>query len=322
MNEAGNRPTVSPFNRFNENMTLDPKALIPAAARMPMPANLFAGASSMLAARPREVLLFSNVKPNYSRVSVHHRFINCVCLESRGRIFVENRIYDLRPGQSILIFPYQPHYFTFFETEAIVWLFLSFEYDLPDDLAPLRNYPLGFNEACWQMVEKLVEGFDRWRRGGQEKGTEIVARLELLLALSLDMTRRGAPTDLCPAVSAKPLIRRVVQYVSRNIGQPLSIGEIAAHVRMSDSHLRKEFRDAMGLSLGEFIRRTRIQRACGLLHHTELRIGEIAESCGFASPYDFSRAFHKSIGMPPTDYRTATAAQETQNHDPYQPVGQ
>lgn len=43
--------------------------------------------------------------------------------------------------------------------------------------------------------------------------------------------------------------------------------------------------------LGEFVGELRLERARGLLRMSSVRIAEIADQCGFTSPYSFSRAF-------------------------------
>ena len=72
---------------------------------------------------------------------------------------------------------------------------------------------------------------------------------------------------------------------------------------LSPSHLRRVFREAMGVSFGQFMLQARINHAAALLHETRLSISEIAEASGFESLYAFSRAFKRSTGQAPTVFR-------------------
>jgi len=62
----------------------------------------------------------------------------------------------------------------------------------------------------------------------------------------------------------------------------------------------------------EYLRRLRLHRAATLLAAPDSRatITEVAESCGFADPTTFTRAFHREFGMLPREYR-ATESRAT-----------
>jgi AraC-like DNA-binding protein len=47
----------------------------------------------------------------------------------------------------------------------------------------------------------------------------------------------------------------------------------------------------------------RIEKAKEMLLYESYSIGEIAENCGFASIYAFSRAFKNIIGVAPSDFK-------------------
>jgi AraC-like DNA-binding protein len=51
------------------------------------------------------------------------------------------------------------------------------------------------------------------------------------------------------------------------------------------------------------LRQLRLEQACGLLRLGPQRVSEVAEQCGFASIYSFSRAFRLAYGVSPLAYR-------------------
>jgi transcriptional regulator GlxA family with amidase domain len=51
------------------------------------------------------------------------------------------------------------------------------------------------------------------------------------------------------------------------------------------------------------VQERRVQRAAELLARTTLSIDEIAERCGFANRYHFSRVFAQRMAAPPGRYR-------------------
>ena len=59
----------------------------------------------------------------------------------------------------------------------------------------------------------------------------------------------------------------------------------------------------MQKSLFEFIVEYRIKKAATILKATDEPIGQIAEIVGFNDSNNFSRTFHKIIGLSPSEYR-------------------
>ena len=49
--------------------------------------------------------------------------------------------------------------------------------------------------------------------------------------------------------------------------------------------------------------RFRMARAAQLLRENELSVGEVARSCGYPDPLTFSKAFKRTMGVTPSQYR-------------------
>jgi len=81
------------------------------------------------------------------------------------------------------------------------------------------------------------------------------------------------------------------------------IPDCAKELRMSTSHFRRCFREIFGSSPRAVHQQARMQKACALLVYTHLNISEISLQLGFSTVHNFSRAFHKAMGLSPTQYR-------------------
>jgi AraC-like DNA-binding protein len=68
-------------------------------------------------------------------------------------------------------------------------------------------------------------------------------------------------------------------------------------------NFRKRFRLKIGVSPGRYIINRRIDAACEMLRMSKTPISEIAFSLGYASPFEFSAQFKKTIGISPNHYR-------------------
>ena len=75
---------------------------------------------------------------------------------------------------------------------------------------------------------------------------------------------------------------------------------------VSHTYMTKIFKKHFGLSPNAYIIHKKIQYAKDLLKTREYTTADVAEASGFASPYYFSRAFKKSVGVPPSKYTAST----------------
>ncbi len=64
-------------------------------------------------------------------------------------------------------------------------------------------------------------------------------------------------------------INGIVDRITRNIAEPISMQEVAAELGMSESRFSRFFRRATGNSFTDFVNRVRINSACHLLMQTE-----------------------------------------------------
>jgi len=98
-------------------------------------------------------------------------------------------------------------------------------------------------------------------------------------------------------------VTQAKEFIEQHASEPLRLDQIARHARVSGKHLSKLFGKATGMTLREYVRRCRVERAGELLLQTDTRISEIAFACGFESIPNFNRVFRKVVGMSPSVFR-------------------
>jgi AraC-like DNA-binding protein len=103
------------------------------------------------------------------------------------------------------------------------------------------------------------------------------------------------------------LDRRVlngIRYMEKNIRDILISNEkLAGTGGMSVNAYARLFKDQTGYSPRKYLSRMRIEKACNLLHHSELSIDQIASACGFTDRYYFTRVFSQTMQTSPGAYR-------------------
>ena len=99
-------------------------------------------------------------------------------------------------------------------------------------------------------------------------------------------------------------LTRAGQFILTKFGQRLSLMDLAAAAGVSRQYLLKLFRNHRGTSPIRYLYQRRLCVAARQLTHTGLSIKEIAEYCGFANEFHFSRKFKETYGKSPRAWRS------------------
>jgi len=97
-------------------------------------------------------------------------------------------------------------------------------------------------------------------------------------------------------------LERLWQEVSENPARPWSVPALALAAHLSRSHLQARVRRIYACGVMEMVARQRMERATGLLLR-QLKLADVAEKVGYDSPFSFSRAFKRILGVSPENYR-------------------
>lgn len=102
-------------------------------------------------------------------------------------------------------------------------------------------------------------------------------------------------------------ISKVIEYLSLNFSQEISLSALADIVHFSDSHLSKSFKKETGITISQYIARLRCENAAQMLKDTELSVQEISNYVGYPDNNYFVKVFKKQYGVTPTAFRTESA---------------
>jgi AraC family transcriptional regulator len=105
-------------------------------------------------------------------------------------------------------------------------------------------------------------------------------------------------------------VHRAIEHVRerwRHALGPVTVHELASAASVSRGHLSRLFREHVGVGPVAAFERLRLARAATLLARTSLSVKAVADACGFASQYHFSRRFKDVFGIAPRTYRQLPA---------------
>ena len=97
-------------------------------------------------------------------------------------------------------------------------------------------------------------------------------------------------------------MQQVAFFLENYYWKEITLDSLAGMFFYSSGHLNSMFRKMTGKPIYRHLSEIRIMHAQKLLQEGQLMIKEIAERTGFADQLYFSRQFHKTVGMSPTDY--------------------
>ena len=101
-------------------------------------------------------------------------------------------------------------------------------------------------------------------------------------------------------------LRQAREMLIEHFSENLTLEQIATQVGVHPVHLASVFRQKYGCTVGEFVRRLRIEHACSAIIKGDLPLATIALEAGFADQSHFSKTFKIYTGMTPTTYKKAT----------------
>ncbi|MGA4844420.1 helix-turn-helix domain-containing protein [Streptomyces sp. G45] len=103
--------------------------------------------------------------------------------------------------------------------------------------------------------------------------------------------------------AAEQAVTRVISAMYENLGEEITIDDMAETAMFSKFHFTRMFKGMTGTSPGRFLSALRLQEAKRLLVSTELNIADISNIVGYQSVGTFSSRFKSSVGLAPTTYR-------------------
>jgi len=119
----------------------------------------------------------------------------------------------------------------------------------------------------------------------------------LVFDLIVSTTRAGRDVNGTPRWLA-----RVQEYLDSRFTETIRLSELARIAGVHASHVARVFRRTRGHTIGEYLRRRRVEHAATLLKEGSLSLAETAVTCGFHDQSHFTRVFKTFFRISPGQY--------------------
>jgi AraC-like DNA-binding protein len=144
------------------------------------------------------------------------------------------------------------------------------------------------------VLERMKREMDEKKEG---YGRVIENYLSILFSY---MLRRS----LLPEIfSSSNVWENLVQYISSNPDGELTLDALAKRCFYNPSYFSRVFKQKMGISVSEYVRERRMDKAKSLLQNTNKTVEKITEEVGYSDRSAFYHAFIKAFGCSPGEMR-------------------
>ena len=97
-------------------------------------------------------------------------------------------------------------------------------------------------------------------------------------------------------------VRQAMDYIAGHYAdENISIATIAEHLRVSEGHLSHVFKKQTGMTVTNYLTKTRIEAAMALLQTGRVKVYEAAAAVGYKDVTYFSATFKKLTGLSPSE---------------------
>ena len=97
-------------------------------------------------------------------------------------------------------------------------------------------------------------------------------------------------------------VQRMQDYIEKNQTEEISLSDLARASLFSPWYSYRLFREYLGLTPTEYIRKYRLTQAARQLLSGEIKVTDAAYNAGFSNVDTFTRAFYREFGLNPSDY--------------------
>ncbi|GLQ94055.1 AraC family transcriptional regulator [Dyella acidisoli] len=113
--------------------------------------------------------------------------------------------------------------------------------------------------------------------------------------------------------------QKVLAYIDAHLSEDLTVAQLSDMAAFSKHHFLRQFSDLFGMGVYKYVQLCRLKRASyQLAFRDDQPVTEIALDSGYDNAESFSRAFKKSAGQTPSEFRKQP--QWKPWHDTYEPL--
>ena len=222
-------------------------------------------------------------------------------LEGKGR-FIRNGVeQELHAGQGFLIIPNTTCLYIADEKEPWKYVYASFRG--ADDDALVHNAGLDENNVIFDfpLDEDMVRDIYAMHRAGKRneaRGYDVTGYFLLVMSRLVKAAKNAQGEG-----RGDYYVKLAKRFIEDHYSEPLTVANIAAHLRIDRTYLYRLFVQKEGTSPSAYLLDVRLNAATRMLENRGLSIREVAANAGFCNVSYFYKRFAEKHGTSPKQYR-------------------
>jgi len=177
--------------------------------------------------------------------------------------------------------------------------FLQQDSSFPHVISARTGIPAQIYDLIQQIAGELPAGTRRARLS-----VKTYLRMILIKLLNHYTVYRGSEGMFDVQQCRLERLRPLFNHLDERFSEPITLGEAASIVNMSQSHFLHFFKQVTGQSFVNYLNQFRVARAQALLAVTEKSIAEVSQEVGFCDQSYFGQVFRRFLHMTPREYKS------------------
>ncbi len=248
---------------------------------------------------------------NFNFLGEMHDFWECLyVIDGSICVSADERIHHLSAGDVIFHKPMELHKFYVTNKSGADLLIFSFnmEGNLCDEMKNKVSRP---DDEQHQIIERMLKFIYRFKNNKNNE-KEPVNILQLIKSDQVEIQRfaiyieefiislaQSDNTLKTPKTAESVLFKNAVRYMGEAVKNSLSVDELAKHLNISRSSLKRLFAKYAGMSVHKYFLSLKMKTATSLLQ-SGMTVSEVSDELGFSSQGYFSAAFKRETGKNPS----------------------
>lgn len=245
----------------------------------------------------------------------HHNFYEVYyLLNGNVQYVIENKIYDLVPGDILFISPNEVHQPIFNKTQLpyeriVLWINKNY---IDSFSTPRTNITECFELAKSHHLHRLLPVqrqivniiFERLIQSQEEKqfGSDIAPACNLLLLLiEFKKYLQDASEKNTNKASLSNTVINVIDYINENYPSKITLDQLSEQFYVSKYHLSHEFNRHIGVSVYRYILQKRLTEAKKMMS-AGTPPTQVFQLCGFTDYSNFYRLFKTEYSITPKEF--------------------
>lgn len=217
----------------------------------------------------------------------------------RGRLELNNQSIELKENDVFLIRPKELVYYVADEDEPWEYYYFAFGGAFAPELIErtiFKNGNFWYTMKDDSVSRIIAEAIEKIKLS---KFADIFGLEQLFRLLPLFMFEKKNNNNSLQ----EQCVEAAKKYIHFNYSKQIRISDIAKQYNISRSYFFRLFKQSTGISVEEYIKNFRVQKAKNLLCETEILNSDIAQLVGYNSYSNFYNAFFSLVGYSPSEYR-------------------